>query len=110
MSGEINQSGYVEAEFRHVHTLLRTAILVGALAGGVAITVAALVRRHGVSAAAARDALARLEDEGLVGRKTADSAVVSDPEHQRFGDLTKLADSWHQRTNDPTAIPGSDFP
>jgi len=66
------------SQARHVHAFLRTAIIFGGLAAGTAISVAALVRRHRVSANAARDALLRLEDEGLVDRESPDEVVVSD--------------------------------
>jgi len=66
------------SQARHLHAFLRTAILFGGLAAGTAISVAALVRRHRISANAARDALVKLEDEGLVARETPDEAVVSD--------------------------------
>jgi len=74
------------AQARHLHAFLKTAILFGALAAGTAVTVGALIRRHRVSPEAARDAITRLEDEGLVGRDAAGSAVVSAPVESRPGD------------------------
>ncbi len=71
-------TGKESSQSRHVHAFLKTAILFGGLAAGTAISVAALVRRHRVSANAARDALVRLEDEGLVDREAPDTVVVSD--------------------------------
>ncbi len=67
-----------EIQARHVHAFLRTAIVFGTLAAGTAITIRALVRRHQVSATAARRALLTLEDEGLVSREGPDEARVSD--------------------------------
>lgn len=66
-----------EAEARHLYVFLRTAILFGALATGTVITIRALVRRHRVSPRAARGALIRLEDEGLVSQDDAGAVVVS---------------------------------
>jgi len=71
-----------EVQARHVHAFLRTSILFGALAAGTAITIGALVRRHRVSATAARRALVTLEDEGLVARESSDEARVSDLKHR----------------------------
>ena len=82
---EVDEGQIEKAQSRHIQAFLKTAILFGAAAGGAAITVSALVRRHRVSAGAARDALMKLEDEGLVGRESPDSAVVSDPAHERPG-------------------------
>lgn len=89
--GEVGDSQAQAAQARHLHAYLKTAILFGAVVAGTAITVAALIRRHRVSAAAARDALTTLEDEGLVGRGTADSAVVTGPA-LHHPDINRLPD------------------
>ncbi len=106
-SDEVAESQAEEAQARHVHAFLKTAIVFGALAAGTAVTVGALARRHRVSAEAARDALTRLEDEGLVGRETSDSAVVSGAA-QRLGGLGKRTERWWRRTKDAGAGDATD--
>jgi DNA-binding GntR family transcriptional regulator len=99
-----------EAGANGLHVSLRKMILCGSLAAGTALAVSALVRRHRVSRASAREVLSRLEDEGLVTRESSDDAVVTDPERGAWSDITRLADRWLKRTKDPDAVPGSDFP
>jgi len=78
---EVDDGKQEELQARHVHAFLKTAIVFGALATGTAITIGTLMRRHRVSAGAARKALVTLEDEGLVSRESADEARVSNVAH-----------------------------
>jgi len=75
---DLGEGQKTEAEARHLYVFLRTAIVFGALATGTAITVRALVRRHRVSPTAARGALIRLADDGLVSQEPGGDVVVSD--------------------------------
>ncbi len=79
------EEGQVQAaQTRHLHAFLQTAIVFGALAAGTVITVTSLVRRHRVSAKAAREALSRLEEEGLMGRSAPGAPdIVTDPGKSR---------------------------
>lgn len=73
-----------QAQARHIHAFLKTAIVFGALAAGTVITVGSLVRRHRVSARAAREALTRLEEDGLMGRAAPGAPdIVADPGKSR---------------------------
>lgn len=76
MENDIEEQQKHDAETRHVHVFLRTAIVFGAVAAGTILTVRALARRHRVSTTSARDALIRLEDEGLVSHQDEEGSVV----------------------------------
>lgn len=78
------------AQARHIHAFLKTAIVLGAVAAGTVVTVASLVRRHRVSAQAAREALTMLEADGLIGRAAPGSPdIVSRPDQSTLAKVTR---------------------
>ena len=94
----------------HVHVSLRTGILIGALVGGTAIGVKAMAKKYRVRRGIVLEAVAQLEDEGLVERKSDNVVVVAEDDSCRLGDPVEAAAQWRRRTEAPEATPGSDFP
>ncbi len=110
MSDESNDKDANPEEADRVYHSMREWILLGGLAVGSVVTLTALVRRYGTRRAVAREALERLEAEGLVEGDGTDEATVADHEGGRLGNIAQLADHWKRRIRHRDATPGSDFP
>lgn len=86
----VEEAQVQRAQARHIEAFLKTAIVFGAVAAGTVVTVASLVRRHRVSAQAAREALTMLEADGLLGRAAPGAPdVVAKPDKSAVGTVNR---------------------
>ena len=76
-----------------VASRLRNAIITGQLAPGAKLTEAALAVQMGVSRSPVREALHRLEREGVVVRRTSRTSTVWEPDEADVDDIIQLRDS-----------------
>jgi len=75
---------------RDAYERVKTAIREGSLPPGTRLTEAELVVRLGISRTPIRQALTRLETEGLVSHEPRRGAVVSRPDHQQVIELYSI--------------------